>query len=236
MNRFSQLDIPADMVVSQKNNTLFVTRWNWDYQECLKFQKKAVSFIQANRDLRIYIFCNHPHCFTLGRANERGVKNLVDFDMSLSDSLSFPIHRIKRGGGLTFHYPGQWIFYPIVAVNTSFSLEDLMCEILKSVRSTLCQLTGSEDFITAKKLMGIWKEKRKVASIGVGLDRFVSYHGLALNLVRDEDMFNELKKVSPCGLNPKIYFCVDEFFSSDNLILKFNDCFKNTLLSKEFSL
>lgn len=207
---FENLQTPSDADVFLKDKTLYVTKWNWDYQDCLAFQKNAQNLISKNRVHKVFIFCNHPHCFTLGRGNERGQDNLIDFPVSMMSSLKFPVHKIHRGGGITFHYPGQWIFYPIVSINEKNTLEDHMCWLLKSVKNILKDHFELDQVMAAKKLMGVWFERKKLASIGVGLNRFVSEHGIALNLVFDKNMFEEVHKINPCGMTPTTYTCLSE--------------------------
>jgi lipoyl(octanoyl) transferase len=82
--------------------------------------------------------------------------------------------------------------------------------------------------------MGVWKNKSKLASIGIGLSKFVTEHGLALNLVNDEDMFNEVKKINPCGIDPTTYITVEsliENVDSSKLIENFHKAFVDTILS-----
>lgn len=199
--------------VTQKNeDTFFITRFDWDYKSCEDFQKEAQKLVQKNRKTKVYIFTSHPHVFTMGRGNERGVENLVDFDENLN--LPFPLHHIHRGGGITFHYPGQWIFYPIVSINQKYTLNDHINWLLTSVRDELKNTFGLTDLLAANKLVGVWKERQKLASIGVGVDRFVTEHGLALNLLDDELMFSNLQVINPCGMNPTTYRTVQSFLDS----------------------
>tara|TARA_Y100000780_G_scaffold232588_1_gene267810 strand:+ start:63522 stop:64262 length:741 start_codon:yes stop_codon:yes gene_type:complete len=229
---FSDLTPPKDAYVEVVGDTLHVTKWNWDYEDCEKFQLAANEFVRKNKKLKVYIFCNHPHVFTLGRGNERGDDSLVDFDTSLSNRLKYPVQKIHRGGGITFHYPGQWIFYPIVAITPAYSLDDHMCWILKKVAAVLREDLKIENVMTAKKLMGVWKDRKKLASIGVGVKRFVTLHGLALNLVRDEEMFNELKMINPCGMDHQTYVSVDQFFDGQDLLANFHKSFLSKLASE----
>lgn len=207
---FKDLDIPGDAKIIVSDHNIFLMKFNWKFKECEKLQLAANEIVLKNKEYRFIIFTNHPHVFTVGRGNERDQENLVDFSSSLIETLSYPVHSIHRGGGITFHYPGQWIVYPICAVSPKYSLDDHMCWLLKTTKNLLVQMYGIENLLTAKKLMGIWLNKKKVASIGVGLKRYISLHGLALNMFTDEKMFLELKKIHPCGLNPETYICIDQ--------------------------
>lgn len=214
------------------DNLLIVKKWNWDYESALEFQKASQKVVQKNKNLKIYIFCNHSNCFTLGRGNERGVENLIAFDQSLESNLKYPVHRIKRGGGITFHYPGQWIFYPIVALGPDNNLSDLMKWMLNSVREVISHDFGVNEVIAATKLVGVWYKRMKLASIGMGTDRFITEHGLALNLVYEQSMFQELKKISPCGMNPTTYTSLDQVLNTQDtdLVEKFHNYFLKRIL------
>lgn len=231
LSPFSEVNFPEGSEYLLKDKVLFITKWNWDFKDCENFQNELLEIVKANKSYKAYIFCNHPHCFTLGRGNERGAKELVEFDASSESLLSFPLHKIHRGGGITFHYPGQWIFYPICAINEQYSLDDHMCWVLKAVTKVLKENFDLTDALTAKKLMGIWTDKMKIASIGVGLKKFVSLHGLALNLKYDEKMFDELKKINPCGLNPETYICLDQKKPehSEGVLENFHQAFINSI-------
>lgn len=224
---FSELRVPVNAHLALGDKTLLVTIWNWDYDEFLSFQKQAQELIQKHRDHKIFIFCNHPHCFTLGRGNERGREDLIGHDESITKDLKYPLFKIHRGGGITFHYPGQWIFYSIVSINAKYTLEDHMCFKLKGVKEVLQSSFGLSEVMATKKLMGVWYKRKKLASIGVGLNRFVTEHGLALNITYDEKMFNELKKINPCGMDSQVYQSLDQLVPKEsNLLEKFDLEFK----------
>jgi len=217
--------IPDDAKVSTLDNSIIITKWNWDFKDCESFQEKALSFVQMNRNYKVYIFTNHPHVFTHGRGNERGRDDLVEFSENDKSKLDYPLHYIHRGGGLTFHYPGQWIAYPIIAINNNYTLDDHMCWLLKGVREVLANDFNLDQVITAKKLMGVWRNKKKLASIGVGLKKFISLHGLALNLIEDPEMFKSIQKINPCGMQASTYDCVDRYVEDDNLLESFHEKF-----------
>jgi lipoate-protein ligase B len=76
----------------------------------LAVSKEAQEFVRASGK-KVFIFCNHPHCFTLGRGNERGDTTLVDFDAEQID-LDLPLYKIHRGGELLFIIQVNGFFTP----------------------------------------------------------------------------------------------------------------------------
>lgn len=216
---FSSLELPKDCRFENHEDTLYITKWGWDYEDFLSSQKRFQDFVRKNSGAKIYIFTNHPHCFTLGRGNERGNEELIDFDKSVQRSLAFPVFPIHRGGGITYHYPGQWIFYPIQRVTPSYTLHDHMCWLLKLVRDHINE-TYELKSIATQKIMGVWLDKRKLASIGVGLNRFITEHGLAFNLNEDEKMSQELLKINPCGLNSETYTFLNKVLGQPEIELE----------------
>jgi lipoyl(octanoyl) transferase len=199
-----------DIEIKVLDNIILVTKWNWLYQDCLDFQKMAQNYVRANRKQRIYIFTNHPHVFTLGRGNERGLEDLVTFDQHQANDLPFPLFQIHRGGGITFHYPGQWIFYPICAINDNYSLATHTNWLLQSVRDVLTLDFKIPNVLAANKLVGVWKDRLKLASVGVGVSRFVTEHGLAFNVEHDQKMFDAVNMINPCGMAPTNYSTLEQ--------------------------
>lgn len=198
--------------------TLWVTRWSWDYLSALDFQKAAINFVKSNPLLKIYIFCSHPHCFTMGRGLQKNtghkIEGLIDFDNR--QRLPFTCHKINRGGGLTFHYPGQWIFYPIINLgNPHYRLKEITFWLLESSKIVLEKFFQISNLDTQRKFLGLWHKNNKIASIGIGVERYVTHHGIALNLQWDNDMFLKLKKINPCGIDPSIYSSVDQIICSE---------------------
>lgn len=206
----TNLPIPSGAETVIFDNILLIKKWNWDYSDFLSHQKVYQEFIRKNKKHKIYLFTNHPHCFTLGRGNEKGENTLVDFNESEFVDIPYPLFKIHRGGGLTFHYPGQWIFYPIVSISEKYTLHQHMCWMLKLVRDHLHSAFLLKDAIATEKIMGVWLKKQKLASIGVGLNRFVTEHGLAFNVEWDQKFFSYVQQLHPCGLDPAVYQALDQ--------------------------
>lgn len=203
--------IDLSLFERRAENIYVLKKWNWDYVEAENFQNLCVDYVRSNPMVCLLIVCSHPHSFTLGRGLQKtkeGEAPLVDFDPSLS--LPFPLYQIKRGGGLTFHYPGQFVFYPIMNLtHYKLGVFDLMLTILSLTQKTIEQQFGMSGLQVRRELLGLWFEndfsKAKLASIGLAANRFISYHGLALNFFDDEQMFQALESVHPCGLPGNIY-------------------------------
>lgn len=208
-NKLTDLLESNDYEVFQ-DNSLLVTKWDWEYEQALYFQKQAVELLKEYPKLQVFIFCSHPHCFTNGRGLQKRagkvLPGLIEFDKKIIEQLPYPYHEISRGGGLTFHYPGQWIFYPIVNLTAKkFTLPVLMNWILETLQKTLNEYSEDSIEIKLQEKAGLWRKERKLASLGFALERFITFHGLAFNLFHDQAMFEVLQNLNPCGLNSDIY-------------------------------
>ena len=111
-----------------------------------------------------------------------------------------PIHRVSRGGQVTYHGPGQIVAYPVI------DLRDWKRDVGAFVRAIEQTLIDTlEEFgiqaLRIPKLTGVWADGAKVAAIGVHLSRWVSTHGWALNVRTDLSYFD---LIVPCGLTKPV--------------------------------
>ncbi len=212
--------------------TLFIKE-NWDYQECLLFQEQCIQKVKDDSSKRFMLICSHPHLFTNGRGLQKG-KNLKQFELQNFDNsreLPFPLHQIKRGGGLTFHYPGQFIVYPIVKLGPDiFSIKNIlnsMMDLTEEVIQDLYQVTNLDH---DRELLGIWAQDKKLASLGIATERYITYHGMAVNLNFDEKMLHALKSLYPCGIQPETYTDLASIIDNQPVIReKFQEEFINKI-------
>lgn len=211
LNAFS---LHASDLRLEDDSTLIVTKKDWPYPLALAFQEEMCERVRHRPSERVFIFCSHPHCLTLGTGLQRNkavASELIDFDPAVEEKLELPLYRIKRGGGLTFHYPGQLIFYPILSLDTHQTrIFDLLMGVLQAVKSALIELYHLNSLDCERDLLGLWHYHFKLASIGVSARRFVSMHGLALNLWRDPLMAKTLSFVHPCGLSGSTYTYLED--------------------------
>jgi len=136
------------------------------------------------------VLLEHPPCYTLGRgASEAHLR----FD-PLAPPL--PLYRVDRGGEVTHHLPGQLVLYPVLRLERhGADLHRYLRALESVVIRTLADLELHAERVEG--LTGVWLEGVKVAAIGVGAKRWISQHGLALNVSCALDTFSA---IVPCGL------------------------------------
>jgi lipoyl(octanoyl) transferase len=136
------------------------------------------------------LLLEHEPCYTLGRgASEAHLR----FDPT---SPPLPLFRIDRGGEVTHHLPGQLVLYPVLQLQRHGA--DLHV-FLRALEAVVIRTLAALD-LRGERLegfTGVWLEGTKVAAIGVGAKRWISQHGLALNVCCDLDTF---AAIVPCGL------------------------------------
>ena len=195
------------------NKLHFVFKWDWEYEKSLNFQKHAHAFVQKHPDHKVLIFCSHPPCFTMGRGLQKKQGKVIDglVETDVEKGLKYPTYKINRGGGLTFHYPGQIIIYPILKLGgKNPSLSELADLLFQSAAQVIHSQYGVLPEISRGDLIGIWlndegvDHKKKIASFGIGIERFITQHGFALNL-KQHEIFDYLKSLFPCGLKGSEY-------------------------------
>lgn len=196
----------------------------WDYQEkifqklikakALKSEKRKIELLQtsfteynnersdATLAKQYILFCEHDNVYTLGKSGNR--QNLL-IARNICESRGIDLHEIDRGGDITYHGPGQIVVYPIIdleefniGIKSYISmLEDVVVETLKSFG-----INGEKD----GKAMGVWLDAgnsikaRKICAIGVKASRYITMHGLALNVNTDLSYFDY---INPCGFTDR---------------------------------
>ncbi len=163
------------------------------YQQAFDQQKTIVQDIINGGDDRV-ILCEHPPVLTLGRMTNPDSLLYTRDDII---ARGVEIVSVDRGGDVTLHAPGQLIVYPII--NLANHNKDLKRYMMRLEQVAVDLLT---DFgILAKSIegkRGVFVGPRKIISIGVGVRKWVSYHGLGINVATDLRLFQLIK---PCGLD-----------------------------------
>jgi lipoate-protein ligase B len=161
------------------------------YREALAFQLERLER-RLEREIPDTLFLlTHPHVYTLGRGgDERNL--LVPRETLASEGIS--LERVGRGGDITYHGPGQLVGYPIFRLGRP-DVHRFVRSIEEALIDSLAEFDVQARAIPG--LTGVWVEERKIASIGIGISRWVTYHGFALNVATDLSYF---RRIHLCGL------------------------------------
>ena len=158
------------------------------YAPALAMQEEAVAArIAGESSDRLYLL-EHDPVYTIGRQRDRS---------SLGHApLPHPVEEINRGGQATFHGPGQLVGYFI------FDLQKLTPDLhlfLRWIEDGLVALLADYGLTAQRRegLTGVWVEERKIASIGVGVRKWITMHGFGLNVGSDLSGFTA---ITPCGI------------------------------------
>ena len=163
------------------------------YLEAYERQKDLVNRVIAGESPRL-ILCEHPAVLTMGRMTKP--ENLLWTTESIK-AQGVDVISVDRGGDVTLHAPGQLVVYPII--NLADRGRDLKV-FLEELEQVVIDLLKEFDILAGSinGQRGVWVGKDKIASIGIGVRKWVSYHGLGLNVNTDLKLF---RMIRPCGLN-----------------------------------
>lgn len=158
-----------------------------DYDKALDLQRELMRMRSLDQIPDTLILLEHNHVITLGRKTTP-----VNFRTQ-----QVPVYEVERGGDATYHGPGQLVGYPIIKL-VDHDVRKHVVIIENSIIRTLHRF-GIEA-ATVQGHPGVWiGGRRKIASIGVAVTNWVSYHGFALNVNTDLSYFG---LIQPCGLDP----------------------------------
>ena len=207
LNEFSDL---KDSMEFYQDNLVFITKKNWDYQNCLETQNSLNQFVYEYPELRVFIFCNHPPCFTDGRGlQKKSGKPIESLIEGNRENLPYPLYKINRAGGMTFHHPGQVVIYPIVRIGTKLSLKSLVDLLFLSIQNFVKSEFTLNYERKCAELLGLWNEGQKVASLGIEVKKFITLHGIAFN-IEDHEIFQALNSARPCGISGDVYTSLEK--------------------------
>lgn len=164
------------------------------YEQGLELQESIVRPLAGGSGEETVLLLEHLPVFTIGRQRDQS---------SLRDPghLPHPVVETNRGGQATYHGPGQIVGYPILDLTRRGrdlhahlrQLEDILIEACATFGVTAGRREG---------LTGVWVDNRKMASIGVGVRRWISMHGFAINISRQS--LASFQSITPCGIQDVI--------------------------------
>jgi lipoyl(octanoyl) transferase len=169
------------------------------YEPTVSLQQRLVSEVKAavDEESRLVLVEHDPPVITVGRGSRDPGNVLVPREYLASQGIE--IHETSRGGDVTYHGPGQLVAYPILRLDLHGRdvhryLRDLEEVLLRILRRFGVEGRRSEG------LTGVWVGNEKIAAIGVAVSRWVTYHGLALNV---DPNLSHFGLIVPCGIRDK---------------------------------
>jgi len=159
-----------------------------EFSEGLKRQDEALEHCDRTGEETLFLL-EHEAVYTIGRRLDKSSLGNVGY-------LPHPVFEINRGGQATYHGPGQLVGYPILDLKKRGRDLHVYLRSLETAVIRLVESFGIEAVFCEGKT-GVWVENRKIASIGIGVRRWISMHGFALNVASDLTGF---LSITPCGL------------------------------------
>lgn len=191
-----------------------VVRWGEiEYSQAQSQQLQLLEDIAAGKTADTVVLCTHPPVVTLGRGTQAG--DAFGWQGQIADS--------TRGGRATYHGPNQLVIYPLLNLaidRKGMAPRDLHAYLRALEKATVLALREIGLDAEAKTLLpggggpsmtGVWVGDHKIASIGIAVKKWVSYHGVAINVDHDPQAFTG---INPCG------FSTDVMTSVENLLGK----------------
>jgi len=163
------------------------------FEQVWKLQKQLLSRRAAGQIPDCLITTEHEPVLTMGRGTDKG--NLLASPEELSRR-GVALFEIERGGDITFHGPGQVVLYPIIDLRERDRDSHKYLRDLEQVTIRALAEFGLTAGIK-EGLTGIWVDDSKVGAIGVAVSKWITYHGVAINITTDLSYFD---LINPCGI------------------------------------
>jgi len=166
-----------------------------DFQSAWDIQRELFTKVKQGELSSALLLCRHNPVITLGRTARP--ENILTSSEQL-EQLKISTLKIERGGDVTYHGPGQLCVYPVI--NLNYLKKDINW-YLRSLESLLLGVLAEFgiEAETRNGLTGIWAGTNKIASIGIAIKNWITFHGVSLN-VKKNDLTN-FSLIRPCGLD-----------------------------------
>jgi len=196
-----------------QNRSLQFVNWGLvPYSE--KMQTDLVDAIASGEEPQTIVFCMHPPIVTLGRKADR-TADITGWDGEVVE--------VRRGGRATYHGPSQLVVYPLIDLRQpqkNFGVHDVI-GLIRYLENAVVELLahyglvgvpghkksgdslalGKPDSNSNEKhelMTGVWVNNKKICSLGIAVSKWISFHGIALNVEPDSKAF---KGINPCGFS-----------------------------------
>lgn len=177
-----------------------------EYKQAFDLQRKIVDEVVCGHAPNTLVVCRHPHVVTISRHSKK--ENLL-VSASEFQKHGVEIYHTDRGGDVTYHGPEQVVVYPIFNLReTHRDLHLYLRNLEEAVVRPLRDFHGLNAY-RRRGFTGVWIGPYKVASVGIAVRSWVTYHGIALNIGVDKKFFSLIK---PCGLDVEMASLNDFFF------------------------
>ncbi|MDB3973580.1 lipoyl(octanoyl) transferase LipB [Alphaproteobacteria bacterium] len=192
-----------------------------NYSEILDKMEKTVKKVSENIKFEEIWFLEHKEVFTAGSStpkefNEEKINNIE-------------VHKVNRGGKITYHGPGQLIIYPLINIKVrNMNIIDYI-NVIEDICIGVFNNNQIELIRKKEKNRGLWvksaKGSRKIIFIGLRYSRGVIHHGLSINFHNDLEKF---RKINPCGLDGREISSLEELginYDKDKIIKELKERF-----------
>jgi len=169
-----------------------------EYEAALEIQNRHVEDLLAGTGGEVLLLLEHEPVYTIGRTRDQS---------SLRERLPHPAVETNRGGQATYHGPGQLVGYPILDLGKRGRDLHKYLRFLEEFLIRLCAGYGVEAS-RRDGLTGVWVAEKKIASLGVGVKRWVAMHGFALNVL--ESSLPAFSHITPCGIAGVEMTCLEK--------------------------
>ncbi|MGZ3779288.1 MAG: lipoyl(octanoyl) transferase LipB [Pseudobdellovibrionaceae bacterium] len=203
-----------------------------NYDEALLKQTELVEKVHSENLPGFLIFCTHSPVVTLGRATKPG------------DVFGWqgPTIEVSRGGRATYHGPSQLVIYPILNLTHTRKgrkdreivgylrvFEDAIVDVLNSygIKAQGKSLQKNPNTNSEADETGVWIENKKIASLGVAVRKWITFHGAAINLTYDPNAF---KGLNPCGFTTDTMISLEQVLDNPVDVQSFKEKIKQSLL------
>lgn len=188
-----------------------------DYKEAYRFQRDILEQVADRTSGNTLIITEHKSVITIGRKGS---------DKNVFKAGGIEVLNIDRGGDVTYHGPGQLIAYPIFKLENEARDMHGFLRFLEEVGINFLSKYGI-DAEARPGLRGVWVKDEKIGSIGIGVKKWVTYHGMAININLDLKPFSFIK---PCGIDgvkiTSLKVLLKERVDIEDAKLKLRDSFK----------
>lgn len=173
------------------------------YERALRLQQRLMQARAEGSIPDVVLLLQHPPVFTIGRF--RGEEDIIVPPETLTQE-EITVFHTSRGGGITYHGPGQLVGYPILNLKEKdIGIREYIWKLEAVIIKLLLSLGIQGHRVT--KYPGVWVGGEKVCSIGVHVSHHITMHGFALNVNTD---LRHFEYINPCGIKGKVMTCISK--------------------------